>query len=336
MRFGRPSDALRYNQNLPEGVRSAGTAYMRGGRETGGSRLVAGKALRDWENEEAARRSKENIQSLADAAAERRAVIGGEYDLSRQGLIGKQDRTLAEYEAKQGLNLESIRGKNQAALERIRQRGAERIQGMRGEISPRTSEAKARRKAAGLPSAKDMFGIRKGLHDEFYGNTPTARALQKKYGEDGFELFLRGEMKKYYPAPQKQSTTPALPPDPSHGTITGRGGVLAASRGGQRVDPEQYAQSLLPNAPAKVQQQTAEQPTKRIQTTLPPSPQDVSSDFDPMTSEAFKPPQTLAEFKRKQQLEKGVPALPGQERMASLIDKIRSERALRAGGKRYY
>lgn len=321
--------ALLTPRKAPESAMRAGDAWAARGNQAA-AQLFRNSALRRHQERESDRIGRLQEQLLTQGSTAREKALDRESDLSKQRLAGRQQT-----------GLQRLRGDQETSLQEGRL-AAE------SNIAARKAALAGKGKTEGL-TPKQRADIEKSLREEYFGTGRRGKELRSQYGErtegglfgiggkevsgGGVDKYISSMMSRYQP--QATGSLPAAPTGtPSYGTITGGGGVLAASRGGQPVDPEQYAQSLLPNAPAKAQQQTVEQPTGRVQATLPPSPQQIK--FDPMTSEAFKPPQTLAEFKRKQQLEKGVPALPGQERTASLIDKIRSERALRAGGKRYY
>jgi hypothetical protein len=229
-----------------------------------------------------------------------------------------------------------------------------------GPLNPATGKGG---RQGGLPKPPDMMKTRNDLFQQFYDKGRGGSVLRKQYDGD-FDKYMADVVGQYgqTPAQQAGSLPAAQTGDPSHGTITGRGGVLAGSRGGQRVDPEQYAQSLLPNAPAKAQQQNIEQPTGRVQVALP-RVEDIDYEIPKMVTaadtafrrppsfdkfkkmqakeqeqeitEAFRRPPTLAEFRRKQPPQKRLysytrraPALPNQE-------IIRSQRLWGTRGESY-
>lgn len=345
--------ALLTPRKAPESAMRAGDAWAARGNQAA-AQLFRNSALRRHQERESDRIGRLQEQLLTQGSTAREKALDRGADLDKQRLAGQQQYGLQKLQGEQTAQQAQL-GRKDAAEARAFQALTE------GRLSPEQAEVAGTYRPefgyrfkdigqptipaigkggrqGGLPKAPDMMKTRNDLFQQFYDKGRGGSVLRKQYDGD-FDKYMADVVGQYgQPPAQQAGALPAAPTGkPSYGTITGGGGVLAGSRGGQPVDPEQYAQSLLPNAPAKAQQQTVEQPTERVQAPMPaaqPSPQQIK--FDPMTSEAFKPPQTLAEFKRKQQLEKGVPALPGQERMASLIDKIRRERALRAGGKRYY
>lgn len=319
-------------------------------RETRGLR----REREDRERAEAIRSQQQNINAQQQLTETRGRQVASESALDRQAQLNKQQLV-----GKQQSGLQRMRGEQAARQGRLSLQDASNARAFQafteGRLSPEQANvagtyrpefgyrfgdmgtaqlppAKGRAGAkGGLPGPQDMLKMRNTLFQQFWGKGRGGNELRKKYGDD-FDAYFAEQTAGFQQPAAQQGALPAAQSKPSHGTIEGSGGVLAASKGGVSVDPEQYAQSVLPKAP--VQQQQFEQPTGRVQAKLPPSPQDV--DFDPMTSEAFQPPQTLAEFKRKQRLKKGISVLPGQKRMQSLIEKIREERALSSGGKRYY
>lgn len=139
-----------------------------------------------------------------------------------------------------------------------------------GTPTPLSATGRGGGRSAGLQKAPDMMKIYSDSSARFFGKGREGKVLRDKYGDD-FDKYMEDIVAKYGTPQQPVGQQPsALLPvaDQSRGTITGRGGVLAASRGGQLVDAEQYAQSLLPSAPAGMQQQV-EQPTKRFNVALP-------------------------------------------------------------------
>lgn len=300
--------------SLPKSVQDAGKAWSAIGNKPA-AQLYKNKAIREFEQGERDRLAKVKSQYYGEqSAAEQSALsrtataeqsrLGRVADMDKQQLIGRQQSNLqemlGEQAAQQGrLSLQDT--SNARAFKaftegRLSPKQASVAGTYRPEFGYRFDDmgpaqllpqAKGRAVAkGGLPSAKDMFGIRKGLHGEFYGNTPTSRALKKKYGEDGFELFLREEMRKYKPAPPAQPgvlpVAPAQQDIPTQKLVQGTDGVWT-----NVPDPfaEQYAQSLLPQAPA----QQIEQPTGRVQATLPPSPQDIDFDIPEEFTDADRP-----------------------------------------------
>lgn len=242
-----------------------------------------------------------------------------------------------------------------------------------GTPTPLPAAGRGGRGSAGLPKAPDMLKMRNDLFGQYYDKGRGGKVLRDQY--KSFDDYMADVAGKYASPQQAVGQQPsALPPAgrPSSGTITGRGGVLAASRGGQPVDPEQYAQSLLPNAPTG-QQKQVEQPIKKfnvaplpVQEYTEPIPdfsfenQALKSAFAPpqtleefesslakgreqKITEAFRRPPTLAEYKRGQlPIERNRPyvqratVLPNQRLTESLRQQAMRERAMREGGERYY
>lgn len=245
-------------RETPDYVKDAGTAFMRGGRDTPASLARKHTALTRWgrgENERLAKVKSELYDEQADAlqsgldrsATAQQSRLGRVADMRKQKLIGKQQR-----------GLQNLRGEQQLRLETMRGEQAQTLAGMKG--------ASGRGKT-GLPSKKEMLDARNKLFEQFYGKGSGGKQLREKY-QGNFDKYAEEVMGAMAPAPPAQAALPAPPSDPSSGTITSGGRVIAAQVGGQDVDPEKYASQLKASLPGQAQP-VIEKPTGRIQATLP-------------------------------------------------------------------
>lgn len=267
-------------RETPDYVKNAGTAFMRGGQATPASLARKHTALTRWNMRENDRLAKvesqlygeqaDALQSDLDrAATTQQNRLGRAADMRKQGLIGKQQRGLQELRGEQQLELETMRGEL-----------AKTLAGMKG--------VNGRRKT-GLPSTKDMLTARNQLFEQFYGKGRGGKQLRDKYQGD-FDKYVDEIMGAMSPPPPAQNALPALPADPSYGTITRGGQVIAAQVAGQTVDPEQYASQLKASLPGQAQAQpVVEQPTRKIQATLP-QVEDIDYEIPEMFTEADRIP----------------------------------------------
>lgn len=256
-----PAERAARLPRAPQSVLRAGDPFRKAGMKDQ-AKLMDSRALRKYEEESRARGDKAadrdfsarqaaraRAADLEQAAlgrnfSARQAALGRAADLEKQRIAGNRIRA-RKMEAEKEMKLKKMHGTQQLKL----------------------ALAKGNRKGEPL----DMMKVRSDLFQEFYDKGRGGSVLRKRYDDD-FDAYMSDVIRQFgQPSAQQPGLLPAAPAQaaiPSHGTITGRGGVLAASRGGRTVDAEQYAQSLLPNAPA-VPQQQIEQPTGKFQYEAP-------------------------------------------------------------------
>jgi hypothetical protein len=179
-----------------------------------------------------------NESALARNFGAEQAGIARSSELEKQRMDLAGQFGLAEFRADKDRSLQDLRGQQQLGLARLK---------------PGVTRAGAGSDKGAL-TAKNLFDIRKGLNDEFYGDNPAGEALRKHYGENGYGLFATQMMQLYQPRQQAGTVALPQPVDPSRGTISRGGQVIAGSTGGLPTDPEAFATQLKQGLRPEVQQ----------------------------------------------------------------------------------
>lgn len=255
----RKEEALKQRlrpEPIPSSAKQAGSAWAGIGNKAM-AQFAQNKAVRGFEESERDRQAKVKSQLYGEQADALQSGLN-RAATAQQGRLGRiADMRKTKLVGGQQLGQQKLIGEQQLGLQSMRDKQAQAVARMKG-VSKKT----------GLPSAKDMLTARSQLFEQFYGKGRGGKQLRDKYQGD-FDKYAEEVMGSALPAQSAQTALPAPQPDPSHGTITSGGQVIAARAGGQRVNPEQYAAQLKTELPGQAAQPVIEQPKGRTQETLP-------------------------------------------------------------------